>query len=40
MADSSDRPDPDWGAVVGKWTFVATVTLMVLYVAAVVVLVR
>lgn len=40
MADHSDRPTDDWGVAVGKWTFILTVVLAALYVAAVAVYVR
>ncbi len=41
MADHGDHEaDAHWGATVGKWTFVLTVVLAALYVAAVVVYVR
>jgi hypothetical protein len=40
MADHSDRPSDDWGNTVGKWTFILTVILTVLYVGAVILYVR
>ena len=40
MADHSDRPSDDWGNTVGKWTFILTVILTVLYVGAVILSVR
>lgn len=40
MADHSDRPSDDWGNTVGKWTFILTVILTVLYVVAVILYVR
>jgi len=35
MGDHSDRPDDDWADGVAKWTFISTVVLAALYVAAV-----
>jgi hypothetical protein len=40
MADKHDHADADWGVAVGKWTFILTVVLAALYVAAVAVYVR
>jgi hypothetical protein len=41
MAEHEDRSqDENWGASVGKWTFILTVVLAALYVGAVVVYVR
>ena len=40
MADHSARPSDDWGNTVGKWTFILTVILTVLYVGAVILYVR
>jgi hypothetical protein len=40
MAEPHDHPDEDWGLAVGKWTFLLTVVLAALYVAAVIVYVR
>jgi hypothetical protein len=40
MAEKHDRADDDWGVTVGKWTFILTVVLAALYVAAVAVYVR
>jgi hypothetical protein len=40
MAEQHDHSDEEWGAVVGKWTFILTVVLAALYVAAVAVYVR
>jgi len=40
MADQHDHSDEAWGLVVGKWTFILTVVLAALYVAAVAVYVR
>ena len=40
MAEQNDRADDDWGLSVGKWTFILTVILAALYVAAVAVYVR
>ncbi len=39
MADH-DHNDENWGADVGKWTFILTVVLAALYVGAVVLYVR
>jgi uncharacterized membrane protein len=35
-----DHPTEEWATLVGKWTFILTVALAVLYVAAVIVYVR
>ena len=40
MAEQHDHADDDWGVAVGKWTFILTVVLAALYVAAVAVYVR
>ena len=41
MADHGDSAsDENWGASVGKWTFILTVVLAALYVGAVIVYVR
>ena len=41
MADPhDDHPTEEWGILVGKWTFILTIVLAALYVAAVAVYVR
>ena len=40
MAEEHDHAEGDWGLVVGKWTFILTVILAALYVAAVAIYVR
>lgn len=35
MGDHEERPKDDWGDMVAKWTFLATLVLAVLYIGCV-----